>query len=297
MSKGERVAYDFGSFSVSLDMWQLLVDYWKMKNVFEPTTATCPYARIKRDIDPHFIQPFIRFLYGMNDLADRKAIDGKLPAIASLVIEANLNAAREEFDRIIKEISPEAHLYIWEDVYNEKDDKKRGEAIACMNEVIEFYLLYRQTPAFADLKKVFGFIDLGDDTQWFRYRRPIDIMNEKFEMLTDLIGSKIETQLNGSVQVSEAHETLIQRSREARLMRGIKEDTIVRFTVGGKAVAMTFAEIKAGKTVEDVYVKNSIVQNCDLTRGSSIVNSVVNNVMGKVIANNSYLESSTSPLH
>ena len=296
LGKGDRVAYDFGSFSVSFDMWQLLVDYWKKKNVFEPMIARGAHTQVKRDIDPHFIQPFIRFLYGMNDLADRNAIEEKLPPPSNLITQTDLNVALQNFDIIMNETMPQSRLYIWEDINNETDPKKKAEAIACMNEVMEFFLLYRQTSTFADPEKVFGFIDLGDDTQWFRYRRPIDIMNEKFEMLTDLIGRKIETQLHGSVQECEARETFFQRSSEARLMRGITDNEISKFTVDGKTVTMTFSELKDGKTVEDVYVKNSIVRNSDLTRGSSIVNSVVNHVTGMVIANNSYLESSTSPL-
>ena len=293
LDKGERVAYDFGSFSTSLDMWQLLVDYWQKKDVFQPISLKD--ANPKRDIDPHFIQPFIRLLYGMNDLADRKMIDEQLPSPVSLATQMALNDAREKFEIIVKENFPQAYFYIWEDIHNEPDVKKKAEGVTCLNEVIEFYLLYRENDVFADLHKIFGFIDLGDDTQWFRYRRPIDIMNEKFEMLTDLIGNKIEVQLNGSIQECEAQESLIQRCCEARLMRGIKEHEIAKFTVEGKAVTMTIEEMKVGKIIDNVYVKNSIIQNCDLTKGSYIINSVVNHVTGKVIAEHSYLESSTAP--
>jgi hypothetical protein len=295
-NKGDRFAYDFGSFTASLDMWQILVDYWKKKKVFEPLVVKGAHTKLKRDIDPHFIQPFIRLLYGMNDLAERSLIDQKLPAPSSLVTQKDLNDALENFDTIMKKMAPSAYFYIWEDVNHETDANKKNEAKICMKEVMEFYLLYRQTPPFMDFTKVFGFIDLGDDTQWFRYRRPIDIMNEKFEMLTDLIGKKIVVQLNGTIQESETSEELAQRSREARLMRGIKEDNITSFQIDGNWVTMSAAEIKAGITIDDVYVKNSIVQNCNLIRGSTIINSVVNHVTGKVIAKNSYLESSTSPL-
>lgn len=289
-SKGEQFAYDFGSFSVSFEMWQLLIDYWKKKNIFESEMARDRHAQIKRDIDPHFIQPLIRLLYAMNDLADRTVIDQKLPLPSSVT-----ETSRDRFNAILQEMAPAAYHYIWEDVNQESDPNKKKEATLCMHEMIEFYLLYRQTPVLADLTKIFGFIDLGEETQWFRYRRPIDIMNEKFEMLTDLIGKKIEVQLNGSVQESEADEAGIQRSKEARLMRGLTEEKLVQFTVEGKAVTLTFAEAQAGKHVNGVYVKNSIVQHCDLRAGSSIVNSVVNNVAGKVNALYSYLESSTAP--
>lgn len=296
LNKGDRVAYDFGSFSVTLGMWQLIVDYWKRKGIFESMQTDGVYTNVKRDIDPHFVQPFIHFLYGMNDVANRNQIDDKLPLPSSLATQGELHEAREKLDFILKETAPQAHFYIWEDVNLETDAKKKAEAVACMNEVMEFYLLYRQTPYLGNLEKVFGFIDLGDETQWFRYRRPIDIMNEKLEMLTDLIGKKIETQLNGSVQEFEVDEALHQRSFEARLMRGISDDKITQFTVDNKVVTMTSEEVKAGKMIEDVYVKNSIVQNCNLIRGSSIINSIVNNVAGKVIVTHSYLESSISPL-
>ena len=296
LSKGDRVAYDFGSFASSLDMWQLLIDYWQKKNVFGDIQSRNTSFKFKRDIDPHFIQPLIHFLYGINDLANRQEIDAKLPSPSTLMTQLDLDTAREYLDRVLQEKTPLAHLYIWEDVNREVNAKKKAEAVTCMNEVIEFYLLYRQNRVFINLEKIFGFIDLGDDTQWFRYRRPIDIMNEKFEMLTDLLGKRIEGQLNGDIKEEEVDTALIQRCCEARLMRGIKKEEIARFTVEGKAVSLTFSEVKAGKMIEGIYVKNSIIQNCDFTRGSSIVNSVVNNVMGKVIANHSYLESATSPM-
>lgn len=293
LSKGNRVAYDFGSFAVSLDMWEILVDYWKNKCRLDSIPAL---NKMKRDIDPHFIQPCIRFLYAINDLAGKKAIEATLPSPAHLLTERELSAASKAFDRNLETFFPQAHAYLWEDVHSEKDPKKRAEAIACMEEVVEFYLLYRLTSPFSELHKVFGFIDLGDETQWFRYRRPIDIMNEKFEMLSDVTGSKLEVQLNGSVQRTEADEDAIQRSREARMMRGISEHQMALFKVEGKPVALTLEEIKAGTTVENVYVRNSIIFNSDLTRGSRIIDSIVNNVTGKVIANDSYLESSASPL-
>lgn len=295
LSKGDRFAYDFGSFTASFDMWELFIDYWKRKNAFTETISTHARSKIKRDIDPHFIQPFIRFLYGMHDLTDRETIDRELPHPSTLIAQKNLDDARVKLNRILQDIAPKAYSYIWEDINHETDAKKKVEVTIYMHEAMEFYLLYRQTPAFIDLTKIFGFIDLGDDTQWFRYRRPIDIMNEKFEMLTDLMGKKIEVQLNGSIQECEVDDTLIQRCIEARLMRGIKDNHIVDFTVEGKAVSLTLAEVKAGKSVEGVYIKNAIIQHSDLTRGSSIINSVVNHVTGKVIANHSYLESSTSP--
>ncbi len=296
LSKGDKVAYDFGSFSCSIEMWSLFVDFWKKKEIFELMNSGQLRSKIKRDIDPHFIQPFIRLLYGINDLADRKVIDNQLPDPANLISQSELDIAREKFDTIIKKTSPHAHVYIWEDIHNEPDDKKKAEGAIYMHEVMDFYLLYRQSPVFIDLHKIFGFIDLGNETQWFRYRRPIDIMNEKFEMLTDLIGKKIEVQLNGSVQEYEANQALLHRCREARLMRGIKDEEIAKFSVGDKVIILTYEEMKSGKLVEGVFVKNSIIQNCDLSIGSIIINSVVNHVTGKVVANHSYLESSTFPL-
>ena len=265
LSKGDRVAYDFGSFAVSLDMWEVIIDYWKRKCLLDTAAAK---SQIKRDIDPHFIQPCIRLLYGINDIADKGAVDHALPSPASLRTENDLKTARAAFDALLKGTMPQAHAYIWEDVLNEKDPKKRAEATACLEEVMEFYLLYHEKPPFSDLQKVFGFIDLGDETQWFRYRRPIDIMNEKFEMLSDLIGKKVEVQLDGSIHETKADERVFQRSREARLMRGIADDNIAAFKVEGKPVTMTLTEVKSGKTIEGVYVKNSIIKNSDLTRGS-----------------------------
>ncbi len=296
LSKGDKFAYDFGSFTCSFDMWELFIDYWTRKKIFSNLDLQNASTKVKRDIDPHFIQPLIRFLYAMNDLVPRQKIEQSLPDPVIFTEQKRLDIARECLNKSLKETMPEAYAYIWEDIEQEENPGKKNEAIVCMNEVIEFYLLYRCTPVFKNLKEIFGFIDLGDDTQWFRYRRPIDIMNEKLEMLTDLIGKKIEVQLNGSIQSCEADENLVQRCFEARLMRRIDTDKIANFTVEGKPVTLNFSEMKEGKLIEDVYVKNSIIQNSDLTRGSSVVNSIVNNVVGKVIANSSYLESSVSPL-
>lgn len=295
LKKGDRFAYDFGCFATSFDMWEILVDYWQKKNIFTDMLFKHERSKIKRDIDPHFIQPLIRLLYGINHLADRHSIDEALPDPQSLTSKY-LMTARENFTFFLRNENPAAYVYIWEDIDQENDEKRKNEAIIYMNEVMEFYLLYRLSPAFIDLTKIFGFVDLGDDTQWFRYRRPIDIMNEKFEMLTDLVGKKNEVELNGSIQEFEVDDVILQRCREARLMRGISEKSIVKFTVEGQPVTMTFEEIQTGKIVEGVYVKNSMIQNSDLTKGSSVINSVINNFFGKVNAENAYIESSAAPL-
>lgn len=278
--KGNRVAYDFGSFAVSLEMWEILIDFWNRKCQLNSATTR---SSIKRDIDPHFIQPFVRFLYALNDLAEDQKFDLE-------------HYSTKEFDQHLRSAMPDVHAYIWEDVLNEKDPKKRAEAIACMEEVMEFYLLYHKTPPFSNLKKVFGYIDLGDETQWFRYRRPIDIMNEKLEMLTDLIDTKMEVQLDGTYQKALATENDFQRSREARLMRGITDDKIASFFVDGRYITLNLEEIKIGKWIEGVYVRNSVIQNSHLKSGSVIIDSIISNISGKVLAHHSYLESSTSPI-
>lgn len=293
LSKGSRVAYDFGCFAVNLEMWENILDYWNRKVLLENQKKK---VSAKRDIDPHFIQPCIRFLFAIHDLADRELIDNELPSPSTLKTKEDIKKAVEEFNLHLETAIPHVHNYIWEDIINESDAKKKLEGTVCLEEAIEFYLLYRNTPALADLKKIFGFIDLGNETQWFRYRRPIDIMNEKFEMLTDLIGSITEVQLDGSILIIPANKIAFQRSKEARLMRGITDDRLSHFTIEGKAVTLNLEEIKQGKWIEGVYVKNSIIQNSDLTKGSIVVDSVINHVLGKVIAHHSYLESSTSPL-
>lgn len=294
-SKGDRFAYDFGSFSCSFDLWDLIIDYWKRKNVFSDSPTKQTQLKMKRDIDPHFIQPLVRCLYALNDMADRNEIDKQLPNPALLNSNDSLQTALEEFNMLIKTAKPEAHVFIWEEILQEKDPKKKAEAISSMNEAIEFYLLYRQTRPFLNLTKVFGYIDLGNDTQWFRYRRPIDIMNEKFEMLTDLIGKKIEMQFNGSVQETNASEDDLQRCSEARLMHGIHDNELAKFTVEGKEIVLTRSEMVKGVSVEGVFVKNSIIWNCNLTKGSKIENSIVHQSSGKIIADYSYVESSVAP--
>lgn len=296
LSKGDRVAYDFGSFSSNFEMWQLMIDYWKRKNIFEGLSLVEMRSKIKRDIDPHFIQPLIRLVYGINDLTERESIDQLLPQPSDLVKQEDLDQAREKFNAILKKKAPQAYAYIWEDFNNEKELKKKAESAIYMNEVIEFYLLYRQTQLFSDLNKIFGYIDLGDETQWFRYRRPIDIMNEKFEMLTDMIGKKVEVQLDGSIMETETDAFQIERCIESRLMRGIHDEEIATFTVEGNPHKLTLSEVKSGLTVDGVYIKNSIIQNCDLFKGSSIINSVVHKATGRVVAENSYIESSACPL-
>lgn len=292
LAKGDQVAYDFGSFAISLELWELMLDYWKRKCAFDSSNRK---LKIKRDIDPHFIQPFIRFLYGLHDLADQKTVRKIFPSPESLLSEEKLKAARIDFDHFLKTSMPEAHAYIWEDVQQETDEKKKAEAASYLEEVMEFYLLNHHQPLFSDLAKVFGYIDLGNDTQWFRYRRPIDIMNEKFAMLTDLIGQKMEILLDGTVQIIKADDASWQRSVEGRLMRGISDHSIAAFSVEGHPVSLSLEEIKNGKMIGGVYVKNSIIQNSDLTKGSLVVDSVINNSVGKIVARQSYVESSISP--
>ncbi len=294
-SKGDFFAYDFGSFSTSFEMWDLLVKYWTMKGAF---AYLDPNARspIKRDIDPHFIQPLIRLLHGIHFISNRNYLDSLLPEPSQLTTLESLHQAARRFDEILKIEMPATYQYIWEEIFSEKEMKKRTEAMTCMYEVMEFYLLYRQRKTFEDLTCIFGFINLGEETQWFRYRRPIDIMNEKFEMLTDLLGKKIEIQLDGSLKYFSVDQPTLHRCYESRRMRGIFNDGMVNFKVEGKTISLDFNEIQKGKMVEGVFIQNSIIQNSHLMRGSSVIDSVLNCVVGKVIAKESYVESTSVPL-
>jgi hypothetical protein len=293
LNKGSRVAYDFGSFAVSLDMWENLINFWNRKCNFEDNSTKSP---IKRDIDPHFIQPCVRFLHALSDLTGSKEIERALSFVNDLNTEDELKLACQNFNEYLKTEMPLVYTYIWEDVLHETDSNKKVEATQCMQEVMEFYLLYHKTSPLLNLKRVFGYIDLGNETQWFRYRRPVDIMNEKFEMLTDLIGNKLEVLLDGTFLKTETKEKDFQRAREARLMRGITDDKIAKFTVEGKEVILCMSEVSEGKWIEGIYVKNSIIQNSDLSKGSVVINSVVSNVTGKILAKYSYLELSTAPM-
>ena len=84
---------------------------------------------------------------------------------------------------------------------------------------------------------------------------------------------------------------MVDRSREARAMRGIKDEGIVHFFVEGREVVLTRGQVIQGVEVEGIYVKNSIIApNCNLLRGSRIENSVLNNATGRIIAKASYIE-------
>ena len=54
-------------------------------------------------------------------------------------------------------------------------------------EAVEIFILY-QDVLFSDFDKVVGHIDMGSDSHWFAYKRLLDMGNEKFLMLGDILG-------------------------------------------------------------------------------------------------------------
>lgn len=283
-----RPSFDYGPFSMSRDMHYAFIEYWtKVRKIFDAMAANQGRSPVARDIDPAFVQIIVPLVNGLEGRT--------LPALPAV---AELDAATPQAKEALLDNACNALIAAMADEYKPdivKIYKKDANSKAAVHETVEFFIRYRDT-LFKDLGKVAGTIDLGENSHWFPYKRLLDMANEKFLMLSDIIGTNMELDVDGSAVTAPLDEEGqdIVRARDARALRGIKNAAVAVFIVAGQQVALSAEEVRKGVEKEGVYVKGSIIQgNCELLPGSRIVNSVINDSQGLIIAENSYVESSS----
>ncbi|MBU1923371.1 MAG: hypothetical protein KJ710_03795, partial [Candidatus Omnitrophica bacterium] len=267
-----------------------------------------------RDVDPGFNEPLVFVLqelrqliqrgYSLDSLSDPEQLriqvrNGQRNNLEDTRKNLKMHFSQEILDKLEKKEAKEKDQSGKECIVL-LDDKKKIES---SNEVIEFFLLNRDMPFFADLEQVVGSINLGKDTQWFRYRRPIDIGDEKLEMLSDMRGKVVS--VDGVTVFQEKLDDWARiRAEDSRMFKGITNDKIAVFwTEEGNKVELTFDDVTNATKIEEnqekygIHIENSIIQgHTILSRGSDVTNSVLNNVQGEVNAINVYIETTTAPI-
>ncbi|NQT00006.1 MAG: hypothetical protein HQ595_02880, partial [Candidatus Omnitrophica bacterium] len=289
---------DYGSLNTSWNfMWMLYELYTKI-GVIEEAKAlkaagkSVPY---KRDLDPHILQPLQMIL---PEVAEKGLPEG-LPSGEELRSIENRDALIAEL--VAAETIFRAHLSdeCKAALATTRDEDLVGTKIKYgpVSEAIWFYLMSRDTDIFELNEQFLGYIDIGEDTNWRPYKSAVDDVHGQFAMLADLTGESLELDTKkgkkgGKFKGREATAWEKIEAENMRYMRGWTSDNVCRFRVDGIEHVLTYEQVKKGVTIDEVYIKNAIVQNCDLRKGSKIENSVVTDSEGLIKANYSLIENS-----
>ena len=299
--------FDYGSFSMSRDMHYAVMGYWTdVKGIFKVIDESeDKKAGMSRDIDPAFVQVIVPLVNGLTDKQLPQELLNR-EAFAAMPYSAKKEEMLEKaYQTIIGIIDQEDFVKAIDKIYNKKKkDQETGEMVLDVEsrrgvyETIDFFLINRET-LFVDLDKVVGSIDMGENSHWFAYKRMLDLSNEKFFMLADLIGTTQELDTTGEIITTEATLPDIIKAEDSRRVKNIKNDAItVFYTEDGEKITLTAKQMKEGyhDREKDIVVEGSIIQGFTVLKpGSKVINSVVNDSVGKITAVNSYVESSTSP--
>ncbi len=294
LMEAPKGVFDFGSFSMSREMHDALMDYWgRVRGIFDVIDSSPDHkAGIKRDIDPALVQVIVPLAKGLEGidipsdvLPDRERI---LPH-TDLYWEDQMDAV---YHGLVGLMTDEDARNALNKIYN--DRKKKMFVL----ESVEFFALYRDV-IFPDLSRVVGHIDIGENSHWFAYKRMLDLSNEKFIMLADMLGRTQELYATGEVISRKATIADKIRAEDARRMRHIDSGKVASFRLpDGTRVDLTLDQVIAGYTHEEygIEIRGSIIQgDTVLLPGSIIIDSVVNDSQGVIIAESSYVESSTAP--
>ncbi|MBU1124601.1 MAG: hypothetical protein KKC84_01075, partial [Candidatus Omnitrophica bacterium] len=305
--EGYELGFDFGSFTMSAQLMYALYEFWRDKGLFDAYDLgqITKESGHKRDLDPEFTQPIVLIMDGVSQIDIPEDI---LPAEILRSIPADERKAQlDEFIPLLQSALPAA---IQEELNGAKPKGVR--------EGLEFYLLYRDQPFFNRPKQFAGVVDLGEDSLWLTYRRPIDMMNERFGMISDMCGTCIVINADGSHNQLPSEEKDWLDARQSRAFRGISDNAIGRFMIlsdhGFLPIELSREQVDSGVVIEPngetrvglpgesvderlrrgaIYIEDSVVQNTILLPGSRVIHSVVNDTFGEVVCINSYVESVT----
>jgi len=141
----------------------------------------------------------------------------------------------------------------------------------------------------------------ADRDYWLNYRDPLELANERFRMLTDLVLYNLSLSPSGSTRGGPvlAFEDKIKAENE-RHRRGISPEAVAVFRVPGYPypIRLTAEQVRLGWESKelDIIIRGSVISgDTVLLPGSNVVDSVVNDSQGKIVAKQSYIESSTAP--
>jgi len=301
--------FDYGSFTMSREMHYALLKYWRdVRHIFSKIDNEGKTG-MSTDIDPTLTQILVPLVNGLEGKGIPEALINKtLGDLESNRQRGYYETAREQvleaaYRQLIQDMEPGDFKDILVKIYS---DPKKPVNKSYVYNTIEFlflnYGLFSDKNAAGERvlgNKIVGNVDLGENSYWFAYKRLLDMGNEKFIMLSDLTGKVQEIETNGELTRRDASTEDKVMAEDARRMRGIKNDALARFTVNGQVIVLSAQEVMKGWSDPelDISIKGSIIMGSTvLLPGSHIVNSVINDSMGKIVANNSYVETVTSPV-
>jgi len=137
---------------------------------------------------------------------------------------------------------------------------------------------------------------------WWRYRRPLDILNNQLMMLTGIADGIIEVGANGKLILAKVTPQAREEAKAMQNFRGIIHP-VASSTFGNVVVdengirsdnqqQITPKNVQQGVDIGGVYVKGSVVQDSVLDQGSRVIESVINNVKGRIVVSQSFVDNS-----
>ncbi|MFA5350183.1 MAG: type I phosphomannose isomerase catalytic subunit [Candidatus Omnitrophota bacterium] len=261
----DRFGYSLGTFSISFEMLFALLDYWQqdLNKLYQGLNDQVA----KRDLDPDFV-----------------------PCLVELIQE-KIDFSVLDIPNNIKRLSLDERNNILQQAISTMEIKyPQIKKIRNYQEIVGLVIL--NLNHWKDINNLVGSADVGVNSHWLRYRRAIDTANEKLAMLYDLLGKVIKIDDDGSIKEEALTEENIILAQDSRRIRGITDDRVVQLSIEGKKIVLGLDQVRNGIEIGGVYIKNSIILNSDLKRGSRIINSVVNNSTGRFDVLYSYVESS-----
>ena len=274
---------DYGSFSMSREMHYALYDYWaNIKQIFDVMSANQGEAGVSRDIDPALVQILVPLCNGL----EGKELPQGLPSADQLRGMQPSEQKNQLLDQTYKSL-----IALMDERFRRDLEVIYAKDKLPIYESVEFFVLYKDM-LFKDLTRVIGHIDMGEDSHWFAYKRLLDMANEKFIMLADIIDENMELASNGDDIRTPSDIMDKVRAEDARRMRRIRNDAVAVFEVEGHRITLSAEQMREGWEGYGVRVKGSIIQgNCVLLPGSVVIDSVLSDAQGEIIARNSYVES------
>ena len=265
IEKGEGF-FDFGSFTISSKLHYALLDYWTNRKAIFQAILDHGISPIKRDIDPSFVQNLVPLLNGLGE---------KITSLLEIPKSSDTKEIEALYQKLYSNIEDENCQRALQICY-----EKNREAVL---ETVEFLAIFQKDILF-DPSKVVSYIDLGEKSHWFAYKRLLDMGNEKFLMLADIIGEVQSISLSGQMIKRPANEEDKIRAEDARRFRMLEDKSLAKFYTGETEIILSKEQIQKGWYDEnlDIKIEGSILQgHCILLPGSRIVNSVVHDSQGK----------------
>ncbi|RKY30103.1 MAG: hypothetical protein DRP68_06460, partial [Candidatus Omnitrophota bacterium] len=253
--RGKKLRYDLGAHRIKKEFLEAMLEFCK---------KDLRWRRRKLEFAMDFLQPLLVTLKGLN---------------ARSVDINNLNLENTNLFSLLPE-------------------KFRGRLKKFENykEVIRFleWLYKNKGNLFKKLlESQIGTIDRGKGL-WLRFRRPLDVLSERLNMIADWTGGKITVFTSGVYSKGILSEEIIKQAKTLREFRGVKHPitNCVFGEIEIKGDEIKEEDIKRGIWINGIYIKGSLLKDSSFEKGSRIINSVVSNSEGKFELENSYVESS-----